>query len=191
MRREIAAAALISIIVANGCKENRWVPRGRAEITLSEIKLRGPAAVSRRIDTDEAFGQTVMDGIASGDSVWLDVAAELRPASATTEASLTIALASALPRAPREVLSIVGDKYPTEEVCSIPFLKADSGQVIRYYDETAVALGNVRDTTLTNVVQVCRTALDSSRNRRLERIDPAYVIKNKPTPALRRRTRRR
>lgn len=175
----------------NGCKENRLVPRGRAEIILSEVKLRGPAPVSRRIDTDEDFGRTVMDGIATGDSVWLDVAAALRPVSATSEASFAIALASALPRAPQQVLSLVGSRYPTEEVCGMPFLKADSAQVISYYDETAVALGTVRDTTLKSAVQVCRAALDSSRNRRLERINPAYVIKNKPAPApVRRRTRR-
>lgn len=189
MRREIAAAALISIAVANGCKENRFIPRGRAEIVLSEIKLRGEQAVSRRIDSDEAFGRTVTDGIASGDSVWLDVAALLRPTSAAAEASLDIALASALPHAPRRVLSLVGDNYPAEDVCGIPFLKADSGEVISYYDGAIGALGTVTDSTLRPVLAACRAALDSARDRRLERIDPSYLIKNKPA-ATPRRTRR-
>lgn len=189
MRRKIAAAALISLAAAIGCKENRWVPGGRAQTLLSEIRLRGPETVSRRIDTDEEFGRSVMDGIATGDSVWLDVAAMLKPASASTEASLAIALASALPRAPQRVLALLGNKYPTEEVCGIPFLKADSSAVITYHDEAARALESVSAPSLAGKVAVCRAALDSSQSRRLERINPAYVIKNKPTP-VRRRSRR-
>lgn len=189
MRREIAAAALISIAITNGCKENRFIPRGRAEIVLSEIKLRGEQPVSRRIDTDEAFGRTVMDGIASGDSVWLDVAALLRPPSAAAEASLDIALASSLTHAPRRVLSLMGDNYPAEDVCGIPFLKADSAEVISYYNNALIALGTVRDSTLRPVIGICRAALDSAKERRLQRIDPSYLIKNKPAAAPR-RTRR-
>jgi hypothetical protein len=175
------------MVVGVGCKENRLVPRGRAELVLSEIRLRGPTAVSRRIDSDESFGRTVTDGIASGDSLWLDVAAALQPPSAAAEASLSIALASALTREPRTVLSMLGNKYSAEEVCGIPFLKADSGAVITYHDEAARAIGTVRDSTFTEVVRACGAALDSSKNRRLERINPAYVIKNKPAPVRRRR----
>ena len=180
MRREIAAAALISLAIVNGCKDSRLIPRGRAEIVLSEMKLRGAPTVSRRIDSDEDFGRTVMDGIASGDSVWLDVAAAIQPASATTEASLAIALASALPHAPRKVLSLLGAKYSAEEVCGIPFLKADSSAVITYHDEAARAIMSVSDSTLRSARGDCSVALDSAASRRLKRIDPGYLIKNKP-----------
>jgi hypothetical protein len=156
---------------------------------MSEIKLRGTAAVSRRIDSDEDFGRTVMDGIATGDSVWLDVAAALQPVSAAAEASLTIALASALPRAPRRVLRLLDDRYAAEEVCGMPFLRADSGEVIDYHDNAMRALSSVRDSSLATVAEVCRNTLDSARSRRLDRINPAYVIKNKPV-APRRRSRR-
>lgn len=187
MRREIAAAALISSVIVNGCKENRLIPRGRAEIVLSEIKLRGSPIVSRRIDSDEDFGRTVMDGIATGDSVWLDVAAALQPASSAAEASFAIALATALPHSPRRVLALLTDKYPEEEVCSIPFLKADSNEVIKYHDDAAQALATVSDSTLRSVRAECGVALDSAKARRLDRINPAYLIKNKPTSAPRRR----
>ncbi|HET9636387.1 MAG TPA: hypothetical protein VFP26_10700 [Gemmatimonadaceae bacterium] len=180
MRREIGLAALIAIATANGCKENRWVPRGRAEIVLSEIKLRGANEVSRRLDSDEDFAKTVLAGIASGDSVWLDVAAQLQPPSAAAEASLAMALASALPHAPRKVLTLVGDDYSADEVCGMPFLKADSSEVIAYHDQAISALTAVKDSSLASAVGICRTALDSSRSRRLQRIDPSYIIKNKP-----------
>ncbi|PYO49184.1 MAG: hypothetical protein DMD72_05625, partial [Gemmatimonadetes bacterium] len=87
---------------------------GSAELVLSEMKLRGAPAVSRRLDSDENFGRTVLDGIATGDSVWLEVAAKLTPASSAAEASLSIALASALNHAPTRVLKVLGDKYPVE-----------------------------------------------------------------------------
>jgi hypothetical protein len=190
VRRQIAIAALIWIVAANGCKENRLVQRSRAELLLSEIKLRGAGPVSRRIDSDEDFGRTVMDGIASGDSAWLDVAAALQPPSAAAEASLAIALASALTHAPNRVLTLLGTKYPTEEVCGMPFLKADSAQVINYHDDAVRAVESDTTRRFASVVAACRAALDSARSRRLERIDPAYVIKNKPAPVSRRSRRK-
>ena len=165
------------------------VQRSRAELLLSEITLRGESAVSRRIDSDEGFGRTVMDGIATGDSAWLDVASALQPASAAAQASMAIALASALPRAPNRVLALLGSKYPTQEVCGMPFLKADSAQVINYHDEAVRAVESDTTRALATVASACRTALDSAQSRRLERINPAYVIKNKPKP-LPRRSRR-
>ena len=189
MRREIAFAALISIVAANGCKENRLVQRSRAELLLSEIKLRGAGVVSRRIDSDEDFGRTVMDGIATGDSAWLDVAAALQPTSAAAEASMAIALASALPQAPQRVLALLGRKYQTEEVCGMPFLRADSAQVISYHDQAARAVASDTTRRLASVASACRIALDSAQSRRLERINPSYVIKNKPKPVPRRSRR--
>jgi hypothetical protein len=62
----------------------------------------------------------------------------------------------------------------------MPFLKADSSEVISYYDEAVRALSGVRDSALVGTIDTCRSALDSSRSRRLERIDPSYVTKNKP-----------
>ena len=163
---------------------------GSADLVLSEIKLGGAASVAKRIDADENFGRSVTNGIATGDSAWLEVARQIAPASAAAEATLTIALAAALPRSPVRVLRLVGGKYPMEEVCGIPFLKADSLAVTSYHAQAVAALGGIRDTTLLATTAKCRTALDDAQQRRLERIDPAYVIKNKPV-APARSTRRR
>ena len=180
------AGGLLSLIVATGCKESRWTPMGSAELVLSEIKLRGATGVSRRIDSDENFGRSVTNGVATGDSSWLEVAKEITPASAAAEASLSIALSSALNHAPARVLSLLGDKYPVEEVCGMPFLRADSLAVTSYYDSAASALRTVPDTSMRTVRDACSAALADARDRRLERINPAYLIKNKPTPAPRR-----
>jgi hypothetical protein len=183
VQREVTVAVWLSVLVATGCKDNPWTPMGSADVVLSEIKLGGAATVARRIDANESFGRTVANGIASGDSAWLEVAGKIAPASSAAEATLSIALATALPRSPAKVLRLVGEKYPVEEVCGIPFLKADSPSVTAYHDQVETALLRVRDSALTAVTSRCRIALDGARDRRLERISPDYVTKNKPAPA--------
>jgi len=175
------------IFSVSGCRESKWTPMGSAELVLSEIKIGGAANVAKRIDADESFGRSVMNGIASGDSTWLEVARKITPASATAEASLDIALAAALTKAPSPVLSLLGGEYQTEEVCGMPFLKADSTEVVSYHDYAVQALQSVRSPSLAATRDRCRTALDSARDRRLERVNPAYIIKNKPAPVRRRR----
>jgi hypothetical protein len=181
---------LLAMLGMTGCKESRWTPTGSADLVLAEIKLGGAQTVAKRIDADENFGRGVMNGIATGDSAWLDVADKLTPASASAEASLSIALASALPRSPSRVLALLGPKYPVEEVCAIPFLKPESTLVTSYHDEAVAALSRVDSAPLVKARDECRTALDDARERRLERIDPSYIVKNKPV-APPRRTRRK
>jgi hypothetical protein len=177
---ELLIGVLLAMFGATGCKDAKWTPSGSADLILAEIKLGGGSNVAKRIDADESFGRAVLNGIATGDSVWLDVADKLTPASASAEASLSIALASALPRSPRRVLALLGPKYPVEEVCAIPFLKPESTLIISYHDEAVAALSRVATAPLVKVRDECRTALDDARERRLERIDPSYLVKNKP-----------
>jgi hypothetical protein len=164
---------------------------GNAEVVLSEIKLGGAVTVSKRIDSDENFGRSLMTGVASGDSVWLQVADKIAPASAAAEATMSIALATALPKSPDRVLALVGPKYPVEEVCGIPFLKGDSAFVTSYHDDAIGALQRVRPDSLSRTRAACRAALDDARERRLERINPSYIVKNKPVAPPRRVVRRK
>jgi hypothetical protein len=163
---------------------------GTSNCAVAFASLGGAAKVSQRIDADENFGRSVMNGIATGDSLWLKVAESLTPSSSAAQATIAIALATALPRSPDRVLPLLGRTYPIEEVCSIPFLKADSALVTSYHDEAIASLERVRTPTMTATRDACRAALDEARDRRLERISPAYIIKNKPV-APRRRTRKR
>jgi hypothetical protein len=179
--------ASVIIAAAGACKDTAWTPRGSAEVVLSEIKLGRAAAVSKRIDADESFGRSVMNGISSGDSSWLDVAAEVTPTSGAAAASFSIALASALPRSPERVLALLGPTYPLDDVCGIPFLRPDSTMVGTYHDQAVAALSRVRSAHLLPARDSCRAELDSARKHRLERIDPSYIKKNKPVPQPRRR----
>jgi hypothetical protein len=78
-----------------------------------------------------------------------------------------------------------------EEVCGIPFLHADSVLVASYHDVAIAALAQVRDTLLTKGRDACRAALDTARNDKLARINPAYVVKNNPTPPTPKAKKRR
>jgi hypothetical protein len=187
---KLVIGVLLAMFGVTGCKDTRWTPSGSAELILAEIKLGGGPNVAKRVDADESFGRAVMNGIATGDSAWLDVADKLTPASASAEASLSIALASALPRSPRRVLALLGPKYPVEEVCAIPFLRPESTMITTYHDQTVAALNRVDSVPLLKVRDDCRTTLDEARERRLERIDPSYIVKNKPV-APPRRTRKK
>lgn len=184
---------VLLIVAIAGCRDSAWTRLGTAELVLSQMRLGGEAYVAKRIDTDQKFGQSVMEGIASGDSLWLEVAKNLTPASASAEASLTIALASALPRAPAKVLPLLAKKYSLEEVCGIPFLEPDSSTIRSYYADASAALGGVQQPALVRGRDACKVTLDSARSRRLARIDSSYMVKNKPVaprPAPRRGRRR-
>src|SRR4051812_35912418 len=128
-RNTALRSAWLVLLCIVACKESAWTPRGSADIVLSEIKLRGADGVSRRLDTDDTFARSVMSGIASGDSTWLVVAASIKPKSAAAEASLQIALASALTQSPDKVLALIPGRYQIDQVCGIPFLKTDSSQI--------------------------------------------------------------
>jgi hypothetical protein len=173
---------LASLTAVLACADTDVTPLGAPQLVLSEIRLGGADRVASRIDEDLQFGRTVMDGIASGDSLWLEVARLVPLRSAAAEASFAIALAGALPRNPDAVLPLIGTRARVEDVCSMPFLDATAAAVNSYYDSSAAALARPRAASYARVAGQCASALDSARVRKLARIDPAYIIKNKPVP---------
>ena len=196
------------IVLAAACRESALTPMGTASLVLSEIRLRGAAPVARRMDTDAKFARSVLDGIATGDSAWIEVAKAIEPGSSAVDASLTIALATALPLAPRAVLPLLGATHAAEEVCGIPFLQPSKDRITRYRDSALAAVLAVDvtttaragsaapfpDTALRRKRGSCAAALRGSAERKLTRIDPAYVVKNKPVvpkkPPPKKRTRK-
>lgn len=170
------------ITVTLSCGEAAVTPLGAPQLLLSEIRLGGAERVAERIDSDTRFGQTVMDGIGTGDSLWLEVARHLEPRSAAAEASMAIALAGALPRNPDAVLSLLGRRRRVGDVCGMPLLDGNAEAVTAYYESASAALTRPRAASFAPVALECARALDSARVRKLARIDPAYLIKNKPVP---------
>lgn len=199
-------ATLLAFLVAGACSKSALTPLGNAALVLSEIRLRGAAPISRRMDSDAKFARSVLDGISTGDSAWLEVAKALRPGSSAVDASLTIALATALPVAPDGVLGLLGREYVAEEVCGIPFLKPSKERITQYRDSALTAVSRIRvtrappagtagpataDSALVARRSACVAALRSAADRKLARIDPAYVIKNKPVVPKKRPPRKK
>jgi hypothetical protein len=168
---------------SSGCAENEVAVLGAPELVLSEMRLGGTGRIAERIDSDVAFGRAVMNGIATGDSLWLEVARELPLKSATAEASFVIALATALPRRPDEVLDIALARTEVDLVCGIPFLDSTAAGIIAYHEDARDAVARARAPSLVRAASRCGIALDSARERKLARIDPSYIVKNKPAPA--------
>lgn len=196
MRGRSVWLAATGITLTLACGESAVTPLGAPQLLLSEIRLGGAERVAARLDTDVRFGQTVMDGIATGDSLWLEVARHLEPRSAAAEASMAIALAAALPRNPDAVLSLLDRRHRAGDVCGMPLLDGNAEAVTAYYASASAALARPRPASFAPTALECAAALDSARARKLARIDPAYLIKNKPappkpTPRRRRATNRR
>lgn len=173
---------LACVVGALACSGAEVTPLGAPQLVLSEIRLGGAERVAARIDDDLRFGQTVMGGIATGDSLWLEVARNLELKSAAAEASFAIALAGALPKNPDPVLALIGPKARIGDVCGMPLLDSTAKAVTAYYDSTTAALARPSSAPYAGIARRCAIALDSARVRKLARIDPAYIVKNKPVP---------
>lgn len=145
-----------------GCGGPAPAPATEAARILAEVERSGPDTVALRMDRDDAFGERMLDSISSGDSMWLQVAAALRPTgNAGIAESLPISVAEALPKAPEQVLSLIQRKqFAIDEVCSIPFIEPPDSLVAAYYARATAALGHVTRADLLTERDQCRAALE-------------------------------
>jgi len=160
-------ALVIVVALSIGCREPAPVGGTEAGRVLAEIHRDGADTVAHRMDRDDPFGERVLDGISSGDSMWLNVAVALRPTGAAGIAeSLPITVAEALPKAPERVLALIQEgKFSTEEVCTIPFIEPSDSLVAAYYAQTVSALSHVARADLTETRDRCKAALEQAHSR--------------------------
>lgn len=140
-------------------------PPTEAGAVLHDVRQLGADSVAARMDRDDNFGKRVLDGIASGDSTWLQVAVELRETgNASLAEDLPVYVAEALPKAPERVLALVEQKrFSVGAVCSIPFVEPSDSQVAAYYARATSALGRVTDESVAAERDRCRAELDAAR----------------------------
>ncbi len=134
------SAMWVIILVFLGCTSERsWdSPQG----ILSEIQRQGPPqTIAHMTAGDRSVWEGALRHIESGETQWLEVARALRAGTdAATTIELRFAVARALPRAPREVLDLVGNGFQLEEICIIPFIETDSSTELAYLKDTKKAL---------------------------------------------------
>lgn len=151
-----------------GCHQSTPLAATEGARILADIQRNGSDGIVRRMDRDDAFGERMLDSISSGDSIWLQVAAALRPtANAGIGASLPISVAEALPRAPEQVLLLIEHaQFAAGEVCTIPFIEPPDSLVAAYYTRTIDALSRVTRADLLAERDQCRVALEGVHGHR-------------------------
>ncbi|GEM_PF-6915266 len=112
---------------------------------IEEIRLKGPKSVIERLVSCEKWTEfeAVCDMIETGEKEWLEVARLLAPGSdAASAESLVYSVARALPRSPRQVLSLVAEtendpagRFTVDRICISPFIEPEPGVSERYLIE--------------------------------------------------------
>jgi hypothetical protein len=116
-----------------------------AKTLLIEIEWMGVQSVIARLNENQGSEwQYVMEQVGNGDSRWLDVASRLAPGtSGKLSASLSSAVALAIPRNAMVVLEIMTSKYAAlseEQICSLPFNTMTEPQLNQYVVDAIRAL---------------------------------------------------
>ena len=158
---------MIVIGMTVGCRAPAPSSGTAAAQVLAEIQHDGAGSVAHRMDSDNHFGEQVLDGISSGDSTWLNVAVALRPSGvADVGEALPITVAEALPKAPDRVLALIqAGKFSAEEICTIPFIEPSDSLVAAYYAKAVGALSQVNRADLAGTRDRCRAALEQAHSR--------------------------
>jgi len=158
-----AAALLTSAVaVASGLPPGAVrvldaVQRGE-NVSLVELYERG----------DNSFFY-VMDRIAEGGKVWLDVAARLAPgADGAPGEELANALAVALSNAPAAVLSRLFDSILLDDICRGPWFVESTAEYRAVLEKTITAVSRIEDATLIGQRNACLRLLT---NRLAEAVD--------------------
>lgn len=117
---------------------------------VKEIELKGAKAVIERLVSGEKWTEfeAVCDKIETGEKAWLGVARLLAPGSdAASAESLVFSVARALPKSPRQVLSLVAEtekdakgQFTVDRICTSPYIEPEPGVSERYLIETEKAL---------------------------------------------------
>jgi hypothetical protein len=104
---------------------------------LQRIEAEGAEAVLLEIYEDDGQWQPVLRGIASGSPAWLRVGVRLKRVARAQAEELTVALSRALEKQPAGALSVLGDAFDADDVCSLNTLEESLGS------DYAVALRTV------------------------------------------------
>jgi hypothetical protein len=111
--------------------------------------------------------ETLLSGIESADPAWLKVAVLLRPFSdAGASEGLDNAVALALPKSPERILSLVGNGFNLELICTSPFFEPEKPGIAEAYErKTLIALSSVHEPRLKVLANECSKRVKLSAPR--------------------------
>lgn len=138
-KRSRGAIGMIIFALISCSAERSW--DNPNEILAAIAKDGSAQTIARMTAGDRLAWEAVLRHIEKGETQWLEVARALRSGSdAVTTIELRFAVARALPKAPREVLALIGNGFQLEEICIIPFIETDSTTELVYLQTTEKAL---------------------------------------------------
>lgn len=156
----IFAAIILSLSIACPAAFASDGTSPSAQALLGRIDKEGGRKVLSELLTRDNELERVVSGIESGNASWLGVAVALRPFSdAAISLSLRYAVARALPKAPNQVLALVGHGFSVEDICTSPFIEPDPGVAQAYERHALAALINVDTPSLKPVAAECSRKL--------------------------------
>jgi hypothetical protein len=93
-----------------------------AQAILDDVGRRGARPVLDQLYGQEGRWRALLEGVASGEPRWLEVAAAFKPVALrnlSVSQELTVAVSRALERAPAHVLAVLDGAFDTDDVCSL------------------------------------------------------------------------
>lgn len=131
---------ILSIILSTGAIAERPAPSS-SEVIMQAIEREGAAAAVARLKNDPHEWKHVLEQVEQGSTPWLKVGLALRPGTGVgTRHPLDVALYSALPNNPDQVLSWIGHGVSLDDVCSVPRAEWDRAQAHGYLARAKKAL---------------------------------------------------
>jgi hypothetical protein len=126
-----------------------------------DIDAKGARATVISLDHQQRF-DAVLEQVASGDAVWIQLAGRLASGADAEDAiGLTVALAKALPKNPEAVLRVLdnGPVTGTDAVCGVPFIEPTQDEVKTYLEHAIPAVTHVADAVNPSRRSACLASL--------------------------------
>jgi len=136
-----------------------------AQQMADAIAKQGAKTVAARLNSGKGIAtwNYVEDRVASGSIPWLKIAVVLKPyTDAGIAEGLDNSVADALPKAPEQVVGMLGETFHADRICSgAQFIEVPKKTVLDYLKSARVAVQKIADPTLTKKRDSCLTEINS------------------------------
>ena len=158
----IAIILLLSVCLAVQAEDEQLATPNAVK---TEIHKHGSKSVVNSIFNTKSWG-IIINGIASGEPQWLDVAKLLASGSDAGSASeLRDAVAWALPHSPKEVILLANEEWLFNDTCSGPPVDEPPGGYKKYFELSIEAVTNISDPKLKRLKLECIKKLNAAKER--------------------------
>jgi hypothetical protein len=155
-----ATSALLLLAFTCSTVQAAEAPLSATDIA-ERIQNHGAPATIRLLQSGNARGwKSVTSNISSGYTDWVQLAPALaRGVDAASGEDLDYALSLALLKVPNLVIALLGTTFPTERICSVPFIEPTKAQARAFLRNAIKKVEAVRDEGLKSAREACLASL--------------------------------